>query len=183
MLIGILTGCAQESTYRVLDGVQIHPQEGVPLRGTWNMYSSWCTQSDSQGGSTQRCSLLATITVATFLSCYCGCIFQLCSVACRDGAAVSSSLQEMLVDAQQQGRLTCGIYDSGTLLAKYVHQSYCTNWHWPNNPRQCVLMLQLSNKLLVLLQWCSIVDFDWSRNNWNTYLNKHCSFVFHHPQV
>jgi len=34
---------------------------------------------------------------------------------------VSLSLQEMLVDAQRQGRLTCGIYDSGTLLAKYVH--------------------------------------------------------------
>jgi len=33
---------------------------------------------------------------------------------------VSSSLREMLVDAQRQGRLTCGIYDSGTLLAKYV---------------------------------------------------------------
>jgi len=42
----------------------------------------------------------------------------------RDGAVVSSSLQEMLVDAQQQGRLTCGIYDSGTLLAKYVHDLY-----------------------------------------------------------
>lgn len=42
-------------------------------------------------------------------------------VLCRDSrAVVSSSLQEMLVDAQQQGRLTCGIYDSGTLLAKYV---------------------------------------------------------------
>ena len=40
-------------------------------------------------------------------------------VACRDcRAVVSSSLQETLVDAQRQGRLTCGIYDSGTLLAK-----------------------------------------------------------------
>jgi len=47
-------------------------------------------------------------------------MLRLCCVEFRDGAVVSSSLQEMLVDAQQQGRLTCGIYDSGTLLAKYV---------------------------------------------------------------
>jgi len=55
------------------------------------------------------------------------CKFSVVVVLCRDSrAAVSSSLQEMLVDAQQQGRLTCGINDSGTLLAKYVPYAYCT---------------------------------------------------------
>lgn len=70
-------------------------------------------------------------------------------VLCRDSrAVVSSSLQEMLVDAQQQGRLTCGIYDSGTLLAKYV---LCILCHMNNNIVHQFNALTLAGSLCCVL--------------------------------
>lgn len=70
------------------------------------------------------------------------------SAPLRDGAAVSSSLQEMLIDAQQQGRLTCGIYDSGTLLAKS-----------PDSVMLCILPEDASNDVALHIHFTLIEAF------------------------
>lgn len=71
----------------------------------------------------------------------------------RERAVVSSSLQEMLVDAQRQGRLTQGIYHSGTLLAKS-----------PDSVMLCILPEDASSDVALHIHLTLIEAFCWEND-------------------
>jgi growth arrest and DNA-damage-inducible protein len=68
-------------------------------------------------------------------------------------SAIGNSLKEVLLDAQQHHRLTCGIYDSGKLLSKS-----------PDSVMMCILPEDSSSDVTLHIHFTLIEAFCWEND-------------------
>lgn len=78
---------------------------------------------------------------------------ELIKMQYRDQAAVSASLKHLLLKSQKEGRLTCGIYNCGTLLSKN-----------PDNVMLCILREDSSNDVALNIHFTLIEAFCWEND-------------------